>query len=109
MSAGLVDVYHVFDFGQPSDNWLDAGIYPSHIGLESAVGKDNRTLTRSLAAENSPYYESGARITYVTPNNAWTLCAHVLNCLDGYAKWSSSRGWINELRLCGHHALLVED
>lgn len=59
--------------------WLDAGIYSSHIGFESAIGKDNWTLTRSLAAENSPYYESGARITYVTPNNAWTLCAHVLN------------------------------
>ena len=59
--------------------WMDAGIYPSHIGFESAVGKDNWTLTRSLAAENSPYYESGARITYVTSDNVWTLCAHVLN------------------------------
>jgi len=59
--------------------WLDAGIYPSHIGFESAVGKDNWTLTRSLAAEISPYYESGARVTYVTPSNAWTICAHVLN------------------------------
>jgi hypothetical protein len=59
--------------------WVDAGIYPSHIGFESAVGKDNWTLTRSLAAENSPYYESGARVTYITPNNVWTICAHVLN------------------------------
>ena len=59
--------------------WVDAGLYASHIGFESAIGKDNWTLTRSLAAENSPYYESGARVTYVTPNNAWTLCAHVLN------------------------------
>lgn len=59
--------------------WLDAGIYPSHIGFESAVGKDSWTLTRSLAAENSPYYESGARITYISPDNVWTVCAHALN------------------------------
>jgi hypothetical protein len=31
--------------------WLDAGILPSHIGFESAIGKDNWTLTRSLAAK----------------------------------------------------------
>ena len=26
--------------------WLDIGVLPSHIGFESAVGKDNWTLTR---------------------------------------------------------------
>ena len=59
--------------------WLDAGIFPSHIGFESAVGKDNWTLTRSLAADNSPYYESGAKVTYTSRDNAWTICALVLN------------------------------
>jgi len=34
--------------------WLDAGIFPSHIGLESAIGIDNWTLTRTMIAENSP-------------------------------------------------------
>ena len=29
--------------------WLDVGILPSHLGFESAIGKDNPTLTRSLA------------------------------------------------------------
>jgi hypothetical protein len=46
--------------------WLDAGIFPSHIGLESAISKDNWTLTRSLAAENTPYYEAGAKLTIET-------------------------------------------
>lgn len=36
--------------------WIDAGIFGSHIGFESAISKDNWTLTRSLHAENSPYY-----------------------------------------------------
>lgn len=40
----------------------DAGIFPSHIGLESAITKDNITVSRSLLAENSPYYETGMRL-----------------------------------------------
>lgn len=59
--------------------WLDIGILPSHIGFESAIGKDNWTLTRSLLAENSPYFESGARLTYTTDNGKWTVAALALN------------------------------
>lgn len=58
--------------------WLDAGILPSHIGFESAISKDCWTLTRSLLAENSPYYETGAKLT-LTPNDRWTLSALLLN------------------------------
>ncbi|SET36855.1 porin [Hymenobacter actinosclerus] len=58
--------------------WLDVGIFASHIGFESALSKDNWTLTRSLMAENSPYYEAGARFTYeVAPR--LTLTGLVLN------------------------------
>jgi hypothetical protein len=58
--------------------WLDAGIFASHIGFESAISKENWTLTRSIMAENSPYYEAGARFTYeVDPK--LTLTALVLN------------------------------
>jgi hypothetical protein len=46
--------------------WLDAGVLPSHIGMESAVSADNPTLTRSLMAENSPYFETGAKLTYTS-------------------------------------------
>lgn len=59
--------------------WVDAGVMPSHIGFESAVGKDNWTLTRSILAENSPYFETGAKITYITDNDKWTISALVLN------------------------------
>lgn len=48
--------------------WLDAGIFGSHIGFESAVSMDNWTLTRSLLAENSPYYLAGAKLSY-KPNS----------------------------------------
>ncbi len=44
--------------------WLDAGIYFSHIGFESWISKDNWNYTRSLGAENSPYYQTGVKATY---------------------------------------------
>lgn len=62
-----------------SNLWVDAGIFPSHIGFESAIGKDCWTLTRSLLAENSPYYESGAKLSYTTSDGKWLISALVLN------------------------------
>lgn len=49
-----------------ADVWLDAGVLPSHIGFESAVGRDNWNLTRSMVAENSPYYETGVRLSHTS-------------------------------------------
>jgi hypothetical protein len=51
---------------------VDAGIFPSHIGCESAIAKDNWNLSRSLLAENSPYYETGIKFNY-KPNNKLTF------------------------------------
>ncbi len=74
------------------DLWLDAGVFSSFIGFESAISKDCWTLTRSILAENSPYYLSGAKVTYTTTNGRWTLLGSVLNGwqrikrLDGYSQ-----------------------
>ncbi len=59
--------------------WIDAGIFSSHIGFESAVSKDCWTLTRSLLADNSPYFESGAKLTYTSNNSKWLVSGLVLN------------------------------
>jgi hypothetical protein len=53
-----------FKISRKQNVWLDAGIMPSHIGFESAVSADCWTLTRSILAENSPYYETGVKISY---------------------------------------------
>lgn len=68
------------------DLWIDAGIMPSHIGWESAIGKDNINLTRSIAAENSPYFETGAKISYTSDNGKWFLSGLVLNGWQRIAK-----------------------
>ncbi|HZV70731.1 MAG TPA: porin [Saprospiraceae bacterium] len=59
--------------------WLDAGIFASHIGFESAISKDCWSLTRSILADNTPYYESGAKITYTSDNSKWLFSGLVLN------------------------------
>lgn len=52
-----------FRISKRNNIWFDAGIFPSHIGFESAIGYDCMHLTRSMAAENSPYYESGVKFS----------------------------------------------
>ena len=43
--------------------WVDLGIFPSHIGIEGIVSKDNWNYSRSLVADYSPYYEAGVSVT----------------------------------------------
>jgi hypothetical protein len=54
-----------------------AGIYSSHIGIESPIGKECMVPTRSIVADNSPYYQSGIRIRH--QSNTETYAIHLLN------------------------------
>ncbi|WP_103905355.1 porin [Sphingobacterium lactis] len=72
--------------------WLDAGVLPSHIGAESAIGLDNVSLSRSLSAENSPYFETGARLSYETKNKEWYFSVLALNGWQRIAMSESQRG-----------------
>ena len=57
--------------------WLDGGIFFSHIGMESFISRDNLTYTRSLSAEFTPYYETGAKLTWQTTPRLTALLALV--------------------------------
>jgi hypothetical protein len=59
--------------------WIDAGIFSSHIGFESAIGKDSWNLTRSIMADNTPYFESGVKLSYTTDNGKWFLSGLLIN------------------------------
>ncbi|MFP5079753.1 porin [Pedobacter sp. JCM 36344] len=59
--------------------WLDAGIFSSHIGFESAISKDCWVLTRNISSENTPYYESGTKLTYGTNDGKFTVAGFYLN------------------------------
>lgn len=69
--------------------WLDGGVMPSHIGFESAVGKTSWNLTRSMLADNSPYYESGVKLGYTTKNDQLYLAVMYLN---GWQRIQKSSG-----------------
>lgn len=59
--------------------WVDAGIFPSHIGFESAVGAVCWNTTRSMLADNSPYFESGAKLSYTSEDERWFVSGLILN------------------------------
>lgn len=89
--------------------WLDAGIFPSHIGFESAISKDCAVLTRSLAAESSPYYESGVKITYNSRNKKWLLSGMLLNGWQRITRQSGNTmpAWGTQLQYKPNDQLLL--
>lgn len=78
---GLRNLYEAnigFKLSEQHNLWLDVGVMPSHIGFESAIGIDNWTVTRSLMADNSPYFETGAKLSYTTPDGQWLISGLLL-------------------------------
>ncbi len=75
------------------DIWLDAGVLSSHIGFENAHSHICWTLTRSIIADNSPYFETGA-----------TLGA---NLFDGklYVKVLALNGWQRIQKMPGNSGM----
>lgn len=57
---------------------LEVGIMPSYIGFETATSFSNLTLTRSIMAENSPYFFTGAKLNY-SPNSKWNFSVLATN------------------------------
>ena len=65
--AQLRSVYKAyvgFRLNRKKNAWLDVGVFPSYIGFEGVNAFDNATLTRSLLAENSPYFLTGVRSNF---------------------------------------------
>ena len=59
----LVEASAGFRLFKKHEIWLDAGVIGSSYTNESAVSKDHLMYSRSLAAENSPYYQSGIKLS----------------------------------------------
>lgn len=51
---------------------LEVGIMPSYIGFETATTASNLTLTRSILAENTPYYMAGVKLNHEF-SSKWSL------------------------------------
>jgi hypothetical protein len=71
--------------------WVDAGIFYSHMGMEGWVSRDNPTYTRSLVAEYSPYYQSGARLTWAA-SSTLTAQLDIVNGWQNISENNSGKG-----------------
>lgn len=58
--------------------WMEAGIFFSHIGIESYISKNNINYSRSMNADNVPYYASGIRFEYQIHSKE-VIHVHLLN------------------------------
>ncbi len=58
--------------------WVDAGIFPSHIGFEGMAPIDGWTYSRSIVADYSPYYETGVKLTW-SPTPELSVAGVVVN------------------------------
>jgi hypothetical protein len=71
--------------------WVDGGIFYSHMGMESWASRDNPTYSRSLVAEYSPYYQSGARVTWASSSKL-TAQLDVVNGWQNISENNSGKG-----------------
>lgn len=72
---------------------IEAGVLPSYIGFETATAATNLTASRSLLAENSPYYMTGIKLNHqfdekwflaVMLSNGWQTISNTLNKLPAF-------------------------
>lgn len=77
-----------FRFG--ANSWVDAGIFFSHLGMESWISRDNPMYTRSLVAEYSPYYQSGLKVS--TTRGRLTAQLDVVNGWQNISENNTGKG-----------------
>jgi hypothetical protein len=82
---------------------VEGGIYPSHIGFESGLTRDNWNYTGSWGANFTPYYQTGVKAVWSFADG-WSAGVHVLNgwqiiadnngakSLGAHVGWSGERG-----------------
>jgi hypothetical protein len=74
----LNEAYVGLYLDQSKKHSIEVGILPSYLGFESATTASNLTLTRSILAENSPYFMTGVKYNY-KPSDKWNFAALLTN------------------------------
>jgi hypothetical protein len=70
--------------------WIDGGVFFSPFGSENWISRDNWTYTRSLIADNSPYYEAGVRLTWQV-TRVLEAQLHVINGWQNISETNSDK------------------
>jgi hypothetical protein len=74
----ILEAYIGIRIFKNKDIWLDAGVFSSPYTTETAYSFDQLNYTRSLGADNTPYYLTGAKLT-VPCGTKWTAYLYLLN------------------------------
>lgn len=74
ISEAIVGIY----LDDKRNHAIEMGIMPSYIGFETATSSSNLTLTRSMLAENSPYFITGIKYQFQS-SEKWTFAALLTN------------------------------
>lgn len=77
--------------------WIDAGIFPSHIGLEGIQSITNWTYSRSLASDFSPFFETGVKVS-TDLSNQISVGAMILNGWQNINETNSDKAFGTYLR-----------
>ena len=63
--------------------WLDAGLFRTHIGLESVQPRENIASGIAVTTFFEPYYMSGAKLSYIASNKL-ILQVNAFNSFNGF-------------------------
>jgi hypothetical protein len=100
-------IYEAYAGYQPIKGlWIDAGIFTSHIGAESALSIDDLTLTRSMMAENTPYYQTGVRAIYDV-NKTLSFGGLVLNGWQNIADYNNNKALGTQIQIKPTRNILI--
>lgn len=86
--------------------WLDVGVLASPYTNESAISKDHLAYTRSLAAENVPYYLSGAKLT-VPLSKKLNTCFYLINGWQQISDQNSNKSVGTQMEFRPNNYLLI--
>ena len=70
--------------------WIDAGVFLAAFGSENWESRNNWTYTRSMIAENSPYYETGVKATWRVSRRL-SAQAHLINGWQNVSENNSTK------------------
>lgn len=70
--------------------WFDAGLFRTHIGLESIQPRENITTTIAVPTYYEPYYLSGAKLTWSLRDNLH-LQANVFNDFNSFVETNKAK------------------
>jgi hypothetical protein len=86
--------------------WLDVGVLGSPYTNESALSKDHLAYTRSLAAENVPYYNAGVKATLPVSSKV-TAYLFLLNGWQQIMDQNSNKSFGSQLEFRPNKNLLI--